>query len=164
MLGNPTCCSTDITNHHAPEQRPSSHHTPSGGSMYTNPCLLPSCSIEIASAIQWERHCLENHPTLSWISETDQKLVTNWDILGPIHIQCLQKVFRPLDFSHLLHYSLILKWIKFLCNLHRIPHNDKVKTGFNISIQTLCYETWNWCILFPLIILRMFLQLDWSLW
>ena len=29
------------------------------------------------------------------------------------HIQCIRKVFRPLDFYNiLLHYSLILKWIK----------------------------------------------------
>jgi hypothetical protein len=58
---------------------------------------------------------------------------------------------------------------KILINLHTIAHNDKVKTGFlrnvckfiknkkqkyliYISIQTL----------FPLIILEMFLQLDWS--
>ena len=77
-------------------------------------------------------------------------------------IQCIRKVFRPLDFFHiLLRYSLILKYIQllfFLVYLHTIPHNDKVKTGcYNflyicykykkqkyliyISIQTRCYET-----------------------
>jgi hypothetical protein len=50
------------------------------------------------------------------------------------HLQYLRKVFRPLDFFHiLLVYSLILKWIKScfsLINLHTIPHNDKAKTFF----------------------------------
>ena len=46
------------------------------------------------------------------------------------HVQCIQKVFRPLHFFHiLLHYSLILKWVFFpLINVHTIPHNDKAKT------------------------------------
>ena len=42
--------------------------------------------------------------------------------------QSIRRVFRPLDFFHiLLLYSLI---IKYLINLHTIPHNDKAKTGF----------------------------------
>ena len=69
----------------------------------------------------------------------------------PIRLQCIRKVFRPLDFFHiLLLYSLILQWIKKsfpLINLHTIPHNDKGKKVF---------------FLFPLIILEMFLQLEWS--
>jgi hypothetical protein len=41
-------------------------------------------------------------------------------------IQCIRKVFRPLDYFHiLLRYSLILKLIKLL-----LPHNDKAKIGF----------------------------------
>ena len=50
------------------------------------------------------------------------------------HVQCIRKVFTPLDFFHfLLRYSLILKCIKlfvFLFNLHTISHHDKVKRGF----------------------------------
>ena len=76
-------------------------------------------------------------------------------------MQCIQKVFRPLVFFHiLLHYIVILKCIKLffpLMNLHTIPHNDKAKTFFwhfckciknnqiYISIQTLysvlCWST-----------------------
>uniref|UniRef100_A0A674DNU4 Ubiquitin carboxyl-terminal hydrolase n=1 Tax=Salmo trutta TaxID=8032 RepID=A0A674DNU4_SALTR len=44
-------------------------------------------------------------------------------------IQCIRKVFRPLDvFQILSRYSLILKLIQlyfFLISLHTIPHNDK---------------------------------------
>ena len=54
-------------------------------------------------------------------------------------IQCLQKVFTPLDFCHiLLCYSLNLKWIKFnffVADLHKITHNDKVKTCFEKFLQ-----------------------------
>ena len=78
------------------------------------------------------------------------------------------EVFRPLDFFHiLLHYSLILKLIKYifsLINLHTIPHNDKVKILTYISIQTFAMRLeieLRW-ILFTLIILKLFLQLDWS--
>jgi hypothetical protein len=53
---------------------------------------------------------------------------------SPTHVQCIRKVFRSLDFFHiLLNYSLILKWIeeKNVCiNLHNIPLDDKAKTGF----------------------------------
>ena len=52
-------------------------------------------------------------------------------------IQCLRKVFRPLDFFHImLRYRLILKLIKLFfphINLHTLPHNDKAKTGFEIQ-------------------------------
>ena len=48
--------------------------------------------------------------------------------------QCLQKVFTLLDFGHiLLCCSLNLRWIKLkkiVTDLHKIPHNDKVKTCF----------------------------------
>ena len=49
------------------------------------------------------------------------------------NVQCLQKVFTPLDFCHiLLCYSLNLKWIKFknhfITDVPKIPHTDKVKT------------------------------------
>ena len=44
------------------------------------------------------------------------------------NVQCLRKVFRPLDVFHiLLHYSLTLKWIKlmfFLINLHSIQKDN----------------------------------------
>jgi hypothetical protein len=46
--------------------------------------------------------------------------------------QCIRKVFRPLDFFHIL-LVLILKLIKyniFLISLHTIAHIDKVKTVF----------------------------------
>jgi hypothetical protein len=40
------------------------------------------------------------------------------------NIQCIQKVFRPLDFSHiLLRYSLILKLIKYCFPPHQSTHN-----------------------------------------
>jgi hypothetical protein len=75
----------------------------------------------------------------------------------------IRKVFRPLDFFHILErYNLILQWIIFnifIINLHTILHNDKVKTGFlekfstfikhrntyliYIRYQTLCYDTRN---------------------
>ena len=43
-------------------------------------------------------------------------------------VQFLQKVFRTIDFFHiLLGYSLILKWITLL--LHTLPHNGRAKTG-----------------------------------
>ena len=75
-----------------------------------------------------------------------------------VGVQCLRKVFRPLDSFHiLLHYSLILQLILFLINLHTIPHNDKAKEvcrkfskcikntklkyHIYISIQTLYFST-----------------------
>ena len=49
-------------------------------------------------------------------------------------IQCLQKVFTSHDFSAFCCYTLNLKWIKFnfcfVTDLHKIPHNVKVKTCF----------------------------------
>ena len=46
-------------------------------------------------------------------------------------IQSIWKVFRPLDFFHiLLHYSLIFKLIKLFfspINLNTIAHNEKAK-------------------------------------
>ena len=47
------------------------------------------------------------------------------------NIQCIQRVFRPHYFFHiLLCYSLILKCIKLSpLNLHTIPHNEKADTG-----------------------------------
>jgi hypothetical protein len=42
----------------------------------------------------------------------------------PIHLQSIRKVFRPLDFFHiLLRYSLILKLIKIVFPPHQSPHN-----------------------------------------
>ena len=59
---------------------------------------------------------LEHHYFLSY-----------WDL------QCIQKVFRPLNFSHiLLRYSLI--------NLHTIPHNDKAKAVFCKCINKIKTE------------------------
>ena len=58
-------------------------------------------------------------------------------LCSSLNLQWILKVFRPLDFFKiLLHYSLILKWIKLffspLVNLHTVPHNDKAKTCFSI--------------------------------
>ena len=53
-------------------------------------------------------------------------------------IQCIRKVFRPLDFFYiLLRYSL-LKLITFfpLIDLHTIPHNDKAKFGKFIKLNS----------------------------
>ena len=52
-----------------------------------------------------------------------------------LYIQCIWKVFRPLDFFHILVcYSLILNLIQLLIcsliNLHMIPHNDNAKNDF----------------------------------
>jgi hypothetical protein len=72
------------------------------------------------------RNCQETHDTiLSKHSSADTIYIVILTIL-----QCIQKVFRPLDFLHiLLCYSLILKLIQLfsLLNLHTIPHNDKEK-------------------------------------
>jgi hypothetical protein len=47
-------------------------------------------------------------------------------------LQCV-KVFRPLDFFHiLLPYSLILNCIKSKKVLYQSTHNNKVKTGLDI--------------------------------
>ena len=72
-------------------------------------------------------------------------------------LQCIRKVFKPLDFFHiLLRYSLILKCIKSFFSPHQstpeIPQNDKAKQLFflrnndiYINIQTLysvlCWRT-----------------------
>ena len=50
-----------------------------------------------------------------------------------VYVQCIRKVFRPLEVLHiLLPYSLILKWItkQILIDLHKITHNDKWKQVF----------------------------------
>jgi hypothetical protein len=46
---------------------------------------------------------------------------------------------------------------KLLINLHTIPHNDKVFRHFAMRLKIELR-----CILSPLIMLEMFLQLDWS--
>jgi hypothetical protein len=53
------------------------------------------------------------------------------------YIQCIRKVFRPLDISHfvtLQPYQNGLKWL-FSLNLHTVPHDDKAKTGFYTFLQ-----------------------------
>jgi hypothetical protein len=53
-------------------------------------------------------------------------------------LQCIRKVFRPLDFFQILfRYSLTLKWIKymFILILHTIMQNDKAKTKFAHSLK-----------------------------
>uniref|UniRef100_A0A8C7UGQ1 Hyccin PI4KA lipid kinase complex subunit 1 n=1 Tax=Oncorhynchus mykiss TaxID=8022 RepID=A0A8C7UGQ1_ONCMY len=45
------------------------------------------------------------------------------------YVQCLQKVFIPLELFHICCYSLPSKWIQlfiFLTHLHTISHNEKV--------------------------------------
>jgi hypothetical protein len=54
-------------------------------------------------------------------TEAKQKCFTVPELLE-LTVQCIRKVFRPLDFFHiLLRYSFILKWIQlfiFLLHLH----------------------------------------------
>jgi hypothetical protein len=101
-----------------------------------------------------------------------------------VHPECIQ---TPSPFPHFdvtkccykmfCCYSLILKWIKLLfslINLHTIPHNNKANTCFletnnRNTLFTYVFRPFAMrlgielrCILFPLIILEMFLQLDWS--
>jgi hypothetical protein len=56
-----------------------------------------------------------------------------------MHVQCLQKVFTPLDFFHiLLCYSLNVKCIKWRCfftGLHTTPHHVKVELCFWKCLQ-----------------------------
>jgi hypothetical protein len=61
---------------------------------------------------------------LNWLSVSGKLAHRSQD-----YIQCLQKVFSPLDFSQILlqPYSKIY----FSLNLHTIPH-DKAKTGLDI--------------------------------
>ena len=59
-------------------------------------------------------------------------------VAGIRHIQCIQKVFRPLHFFYMFCCSLMLKTFKFilyLINLHSIHHRDKAKTGFQTFVQ-----------------------------
>ena len=65
-------------------------------------------------------------------------------VVSYLYIQCIWKVFRPLDFFHiLLCYSLILKWMNLffsLINIH-IYHDDKVDRFIEKKrIQTLCHS------------------------
>ena len=92
-----------------------------------------------------------------------------------IELKCIQKVFRTLSFSK-CSYVTALKWIKymfFLINLHtHYPIMTKQKQVFRhfcicIKNKHKCSDPLIWdfdmrCILFPLIILEMFLQLHWS--
>ena len=75
-------------------------------------------------------HSLDSNHTLRHTTLTLQH--TNTKHIDGTHIQCIQKVLRHLNFSHiLLHYSLILKCI---INLHTIPHNE---TGLGIFANVL---------------------------
>jgi hypothetical protein len=80
-----------------------------------------------------------------------------------LHTQGRRKVFRPLDFLHILiHYSLILKWISLFFhssiytqypimtkqkqafrNVSKFMKNTKLKYHIYISIQTL-YSVLRW--------------------
>uniref|UniRef100_A0A8C7DUJ1 Guanylate cyclase n=1 Tax=Oncorhynchus kisutch TaxID=8019 RepID=A0A8C7DUJ1_ONCKI len=64
-------------------------------------------------------------------------------------IQCIWKVFRPLDFFHiLLRYSLILKLIKLvfsLINLHTIPHSDK-RMSFTLTLSLSPASSLSFCL------------------
>ena len=69
------------------------------------------------------------------------------DILHPKWhpIECIWKVFRTLDFFHiLLRYRLILKCIKyFFINLQTIPHNGKSKTQSCLeALRTISLNSW----------------------
>ena len=60
-------------------------------------------------------------------SKENQTLVhsTVMCVIHCFRLRCIQKIFMPLDFFHiLLHYSLIKK------KATTIPHNDKAKTVF----------------------------------
>jgi hypothetical protein len=71
-----------------------------------------------------------------------------------LHLQCIRKVFRPLHLFHiLLRHSLIIfassiytrypimtkqkQVLRNVCNINR-------KYLIYITIQSLCYENWNW--------------------
>ena len=98
-------------------------------------------------------------------------LTLSRSIMNIIIIQCIRKVFRPLDFFHiLLSYSLILKWIRkketsVIYSTHNNPIMTKRKQVYRIfcevtksnkqkhliyvSVQTICYETRNWAQVHP---------------
>ena len=80
-----------------------------GGRVYMS---LVGCQCEFVNEWEWEKEGGERKR--KWASERVRR-------------ECLQKVFTPLDFSHmLLCYSLNLKWIALrfcVTGLHTIPHN-----------------------------------------
>ena len=109
----------------------------------------PSVSLDggttevMSSDTSWSCPCSEDFQTLYSLGVSRfllscQLLVIHWHAKHGNFIrrkmQCIRKVFRPLDFFHIvLLYSLILKCIKLFpphFNLHTIPHNDKERTGF----------------------------------
>ena len=61
------------------------------------------------------RFLLKVHPICTHISPIEFDTVAppcGSDTCTSIHVQCIWKVFRPLEYFHiLLHYNLILKWI-----------------------------------------------------
>ena len=60
-------------------------------------------------------------------------------VLRVQHIQCLRKVFRPLDFIHiLLRYSLILKLIKLYFFPYQSTHNTPQCQSKNRFIDIFC--------------------------
>ena len=98
------------------------------------------------------------------------------------NIQSIRKVFRPLDFLHiLLHDSLTQIYYKCFSS-HTLPHNDRVNRFLEmfanilkrINRNTLFTQVFRpfamrlkielRSILFPLIFLEMFLQLGVHLW
>ena len=87
---------------------------------------------------EWEteRGWKERDIEREWRRERESWIKRGFD--GMIY-SAFGKVFRPLYFFHiLLHYSLILKLIKYICfliSLHTIPHNDKAKKGFYNLLQ-----------------------------
>ncbi len=85
---------------------------------------------------------------------------TNIQYPCTVHLECIHSA---LLFPHLLCYSLIPKWIKFII-LHKIlktkPNNDNVKdvclksfetkkNHMYISIHSLCHDTQNWAQVHP---------------
>jgi hypothetical protein len=87
-------------------------------------------------------------------------------------IQCIRKVFRPLDFfSHffmLQPQSRMDKICFSLINLHKISHNDTFlktcKQGISVFFKflTQLFRAFPMTLEMPLVILEMFLKLDWS--
>jgi hypothetical protein len=80
MWGFPTHCSTDITNHHSPEECPIRSHAPSRVNMH-------SARQPLSFVVTFQGESLHNkirkillrkHLTPSCISETYKKLVTTW--------------------------------------------------------------------------------------
>jgi hypothetical protein len=64
--------------------------------------------------------CYTQQGEYSQIYHSNTQVFTKMKCMNKIHIdiQCIQKVFRPLPFSHiLLLYNLILKWINNMNNL-----------------------------------------------